>query len=70
MVKIRRSAEIRIPRTTKASDMLEFLETIPEDADLSFTAHIVPDMRDPRENGVLDISIRATWTTISRSETP
>lgn len=70
MVKIRRSAEIRIPRTTKASDMLEFLETIPEDAELSFTAHLVPDMRDPRENGVLDISIRATWTTSNETDAP
>lgn len=69
MVKIKRSAELRIPSTTKASDMLEFLETIPEDAALLFTAH-VPDRLDPRENGILNISITATWITSNETDAP
>lgn len=60
MPKLQHSIEITLPRFAKARDMREFLEGVPDGAELEVTVYR-GDIRDPREAGRIEVSIKASW---------
>ena len=60
MTRILRSAEIRVPRTCTVKDLQNFIDIVPDDSKIEFTAR-VGDQSDPRERGLIEIIVKATW---------
>ena len=60
MATITRSASMTVTTKLTTDDMREFLDGLPDGAEISFTDHR-GDPRDPREAGRRETTIKATW---------